>query len=126
MDEPRSILDTTYVNHAHNDFLEVLLTAGLPALVLLAAALVLWLVATRRAFSRSAPRSNDMVYARLGAVLVVLLALASVSDYPLRVPSLACFFVIAAVWLTPYVSKPALTPSKQISDSGKAPPRIGT
>lgn len=126
IDEPRSILDTTYVNHAHNDFLEVLLTAGLPALVLLVAALALWVVATRRAFSRSAPRSKDIVYARLGAVVILLLALASISDYPLRVPSLACFFVVAVVWLIPYAPQPALTASKQISDSGDAPPRIGT
>jgi len=123
MDEPRNILDTTYVNHAHNDFLEVLLTAGLPAALLLLAALVLWVIATRRAFAPAVSKTKDIIYARLGAVLILMLAVASASDYPLRVPSLACFFVIAAVWLTPYV--PALSLLNQNSDSTTAPPRLG-
>jgi O-antigen ligase len=126
MDEPRTILDTTYVNHAHNDVLEVLLTAGLPALLLMSVALVLWLVASRRAFSRSSARTKDVIFARLGSVIVLMLSIASISDYPLRVPSLACFFVIAAVWLIPSAPPLALARPKQNSDGSIALPQIGS
>jgi hypothetical protein len=37
---------------------------------------------------------------RAGAVIILLMGLASVGDYPLRTPFLAAYFVICAVWLT--------------------------
>jgi len=127
MDEPRHILDTTYVNHAHNDFLEVLMTGGAPAVLLFVAAVVFWVMATRRAlFSRDA-RPTDTVFARLGSVLVFMLAVASVSDYPLRVPSMACLFVLAAVWLAPFslrLPSKSNTELRQIGDGSIATPSL--
>lgn len=99
MDEPLTLLGPKYLNHAHNDYLEILLTVGLPGIVLVVIGLGLLGIATVAAFTRDATNDESLLRARLGAVICGMLALASFADYPLRTPSLACFFVIASVWL---------------------------
>lgn len=96
--EPVELLGPTYVNHAHNDFLELLLTGGLIAAALLAAA-ALWFMATAAAAWRQPGSSRELRFARMASVVIAMLAAASVVDYPLRTPSMAVFFVIAALWL---------------------------
>jgi hypothetical protein len=51
------------------------------------------------AFIRRASTSRQAVLRRLGLVVVAVMALSSLYDYPLRVPSLALLFAVAAVWL---------------------------
>ena len=97
--EPTALLHFNYLNHAHNDLLEIFLTMGLVGLVLAALAAVAWAIATLAVFRRRGEPSPATRLAQLGACVVALLALASVADYPLRTPSLACFFVFAVVWL---------------------------
>lgn len=95
--EPNSILRPTFLNHAHNETLEILLTAGLPGMLLLVAAIVGWAIAAKRAFARSLAEPG-IIFARLGVVMIALLGLGSVADYPLRTPFLAAVLVIAALW----------------------------
>ena len=102
--EPDNLLKVNYVNHAHNDWLETFLTLGLPGLLLLGVAIVAFVTAAWR-YSRSPLWDRRTSYGRMGAVVLFLLALASVADYPLRVPSLACVFVIACIWLASPDSK---------------------
>ena len=102
--EPDNLLKVNYVNHAHNDWLETFLTLGLPGLLLLGVAVVAFVTAAWR-YSRSPLWDRRTSYGRMGAVVLFLLALASVADYPLRVPSLACVFVIACIWLASPDSK---------------------
>ena len=97
--EPDDSLSPRYLNHAHNDWLEMLMTGGLPAVLILAAAVLFIGRACFRALARRERVGSDGVLARLGAAIIVILALGSVYDYPLRVPSLACLFAIAAVWV---------------------------
>jgi O-antigen ligase len=70
IDEPYSLLSPTYVNHAHNDWLELYMTAGLPGLTLLAIGLVSVAIATVAAFQASAGEARDMPYLRLGIVVL--------------------------------------------------------
>ena len=42
----------------------------------------------------------DAALGRAASAVLILMVLASITDYPLRVPSLACFAVLAAVWLS--------------------------
>lgn len=95
--EPLSLLKLTYFNHAHNDFLEVVLTAGLPGLLLLAAAIGWWAIASVRAW-RAAP-SRRITLARLGAAMLLLVLFASAFDYPARTPMVMAIIVVAGVWL---------------------------
>ena len=97
--EPDRMLDFTYLNHAHNDWLELWLTAGVPGLGLAAVALFMFYVWTRQAFARPVDRRRQNLMGRLGAIIVVMLMVGSVTDYPLRTPSLAALLVMALVWL---------------------------
>lgn len=98
--EPDDNLSPLYLNHAHNDWLEMLLTGGVPALLILAVAVWYLGRAMFRTFiGARRDQSSEAVTARLGAAIVIILALGSAYDYPLRVPSLACLFAIAVVWL---------------------------
>ncbi len=94
-----------YANHAHNDWLEVALTGGIPALILLVAALLAFALRGRILLARGLAEGTELQLARLGMVVVALLAIASLGDYPLRVPSLACFFVLGVLWMSCPLSK---------------------
>lgn len=95
--EPQWALKPTYLNHAHNDLIELAMEGGLPALALLVAFLV-W--AARRSVmawrkDHALPRAASMV---LGILLVW-----SLFDYPLRTPALGvlagwCVLLLAGDW----------------------------
>lgn len=93
MHEPFGLLKLTYFNHAHNDFLEIVLDAGLAGALLLAAALAWWAMASVRAWKGSA------VLPRLGSAMLLLVLIASLFDYPARTPAIMAILVVAAVWL---------------------------
>lgn len=99
IDEPYSLLQPTYFNHAHNDWLEVYMTMGLPGLLILAMAIYAIALATSHAFRASAGEGRENPYARLGAVMIAIIAIGSIGDYPLRAPSLAAISVVALLWL---------------------------
>ena len=95
--EPDWHLRQTYLNHAHNDLLEVAMTLGLPGLALIAAVLVGLAAATIRLFrTRRNPAWRE---ARAALVVLFLLAAGSLVDYPLRTPALACLFAALVPWL---------------------------
>ena len=97
MHEPDALLDPTYVNHVHNDWLELALTGGAPALLIAGVAMVGLTLRLRRAWMASTDRSGA-VLARASLLSIALLAAGSITDYPLRVPSLSCLFVLLAFW----------------------------
>jgi O-antigen ligase len=99
LDEPYALLRRTYFNHAHNDWLEVVMTAGLPGALLLVAAVAAWCVGAFRVFTASDCARRDVMLGRAAAVIIFLMGLASIGDYPLRTPFLAGYFAICAVWL---------------------------
>ncbi len=108
IDEPHALLSNIYVNHAHNDWLEVYLTTGVLGLVLIVFGLLAACFATVRIL-RLPTWNRDKSFGLLGASVLFILALASLVDYPLRIPSLACVFVIAAVWVA---SRDTLLPKR--------------
>lgn len=111
MHEPFSLLKLTYFNHAHNDFLEVALDGGLPAILLMTAALCWWLIASIRVWR--APWGESDMRGRLGSAMLTLVFTASAFDYPARTPMMMAMIVIAGVWLakagevSPHVALPA-------------------
>ena len=100
--EPDGLLGAVFMNHAHNDWLEVVITCGFAGLALIVAAVAAFAWRTYRAVSARMQvpddRSKSTQFVWLGLIIILLCALASLSDYPLRVPSLACVFVVAALW----------------------------
>lgn len=95
--EPFSLLKLTYFNHAHNDWLEVVLDAGLPGLLLLAAAVAWWGWASVRAWR--AGQGVRHALPKLGSAMIFFVFVASVFDYPARVPMIMAAVVVAGFWL---------------------------
>lgn len=95
--EPFELLKLTYLNHAHNDFLEVALDAGLPGIILVLAAMMWWGLASVRAW-RAGSSVRDAV-PKLGSATLLLVFIASVFDYPARTPIIMAMLIMAGVWL---------------------------
>jgi hypothetical protein len=98
MHEPLVNLDFTYLNHAHNELLELAIEGGLPSLLIASAFLLVWGRATIRIWKGSG-RSEGIVLARLGSIVTGMLMIASLADYPLRTPIISSLFVLMLVWM---------------------------
>lgn len=96
--EPFSLLKPTYFNHAHNDFAEIVLDAGLAGLMVMAIALGWWAWATWCVWRRGSGHAGAL--ARLGSVIILLLMVASTVDYPARTPLMMAILVISGAWLS--------------------------
>ncbi len=93
--EPDNLLRPTFSNHAHNEALEILFTAGIPGAALMLLAFVFLAVAVWRGLRAE---GDAALFKRLGIVVIILLAIASISDYPVRTPILSAVFALAALW----------------------------
>ena len=89
---PATMLDN-YVNHAHNDWLELALEGGLPIVLLLAAFLV-WFVLTAVGLWRMGSHDPESLIPRAAALAAGLLMLHSLVDYPLRTRALMGLFAL--------------------------------
>lgn len=97
--EPVNLLSLQYLNHAHNDYLELLIDGGLPALALLIGwAFILWRAA-RQGWSHEQTAPTDRVGIGASLMILAILAAASLVDYPLRTPALAAMATLATVLL---------------------------
>lgn len=99
LDEPEHLLALSYANHAHNDWLELWMTGGVAGVVILLAMLAAWVRQSYIVWRIADPRSRDTAYGRAGSIILLMMGVASLADYPLRVPSMMCVAMIAAIWL---------------------------
>jgi O-antigen ligase len=90
--EPTELLLPLYVNHAHNDWAQIVIEGGMPATLLLAAFL-LWMATAIRAAGESSD-ARGKTYVFWGACFLIIAA-ASLVDYPLRTP----IFEASLIWL---------------------------
>jgi O-antigen ligase len=90
MYEDPDTLTTTYVNHTHNDYLEIALETGLPGLILIALFLLWWI---RRALAVWRAEEVDQ-FARAATIASAAMLAHSVVDYPLRTAALSAAFVV--------------------------------
>lgn len=111
--EPDAALSPLYFNRAHNDLIELALTGGMPALLVLGAFLIWWGRRSIAAFYSYREDSQSALFARTGAMIIFLLFAASLVDYPLRTPLMSVIFIIACGWLAgrpPQVRPASTTP----------------
>jgi O-antigen ligase len=96
--ERLEVLDPMLPNRVHNDYLELLLEGGLPAVVLLGAVV---LVLAWRAWRtwRERPAERDLT--ALGLLMLFVVSVHSFVDYPLRSMALACLIGTGAGLLLP-------------------------
>jgi O-antigen ligase len=99
--EPDELLRLAYLNHAHNDVVEIWVEGGIFAGAIACAFVALWLARTVSVWRRQTHDGADdwQMQARLGSVFSGLLLIGSATDYPLRTPACAATFVIGAYWL---------------------------
>jgi O-antigen ligase len=95
---PATIL-SAYVNHAHNDWLELWLEGGMPAALVMLAFLA-WYFANLYRLWRPQENPEGILLARASAITCGLLLLHSLADYPLREPSLAVVFGLVCALMT--------------------------
>lgn len=77
-----------YANHAHNDYLETLMTGGFPAFLLMIAFAVWW-IRTSISIWRSPMRD---AFAEAATVMTAIIMIHELVDYPLRTAAIAAIF----------------------------------
>lgn len=108
--ENLDLMGDAFVNHAHNDLLELLIEGGLPMAALLVAASVamavrLWRLAAARG-------SSEPVTALTGFTIILLAVVHSLVDYPLRMHSLAAVAAIALAFFQSTAPRIGRAPSR--------------
>lgn len=103
-------LSVTYLNQAHNEYLQILLECGLAGAILLAAGLLWYCFASHRAW-----RQHDLL-AQTGSIAILIYLLHSLVDYPLRTISHAALLGVFMALMSPM--RPLARP-KIASGNGK-------
>lgn len=97
--EPDRLLQASYFNHAHNDWAELVLTGGLPAIVILLLGIAWFGRAVLANGTRNLMKGHRGDLRLTVALIAALLGAASVVDYPLRVPSIQVMIIMLAILL---------------------------
>lgn len=97
--EPDTMLSERYLNNVHNDWLQFPLEGGLPAIIIGVALLGLFVRRCWQVFRDRAHGGAMQRNAAAGALVLALLMVASLVDYPLRTPSIMVLAVVAAAML---------------------------
>jgi len=115
--EPFSLLRQTYFNHAHDDFAETVIETGIFGPIIILSA-TFWLV--RRTAASLTRGWAGARTGRLGALIVALILIASISDYPARTPMIMAVLAVAGCWLTDTARRrEAVCPSDALPAIGK-------
>jgi len=88
--EDPATVERTYVNHVHNDFIELWLETGIPGLILVALFLFWW---GRRVIAVWRSPAIDH-YARAATIASAAILAHSVVDYPLRTAAISAVFAM--------------------------------
>ena len=89
--ENPDMIERTYVNHAHNDYLEVAVELGLVGVLLILLFWAWWVAASRQLLK--SPAFDQ--YARAGMVASAAVMIHSAVDFPLRTASISGLFAMA-------------------------------
>jgi hypothetical protein len=92
----------TYVNHAHNEYLQIALEFGAPGVLLMAVFLV-WFMTRLRVIWLTRQDFGSLLRIKMGASVALCVPLLhSILDYPMRTPAVAC---LAAACLAVLLSR---------------------
>lgn len=97
--EPSALLSPYYLNRAHNDWIETAVTFGLPGVAALIAVLIAFAIRCCRVWRCMDGSKRAVAFGRLASAIIAMIAIASMSDYPLRTPTMMGLFAICALWL---------------------------
>jgi O-antigen ligase len=102
--EPLTSVTTTFMNHAHSDWLELLLETGIAGIVLVGLFLAWWFIRMRAIWGADKPDP----FAQAAVIATAAIMLHSVVDYPLRTAALSAVFAACIGLMTgarPYIRR---------------------
>lgn len=105
--EPARLLDLSYLNRAHNDWIETAVTFGIPGIITISAVLIGLSLRIHRLWKHSDASKPVVRYGRLASVMIVMLGIASASDYPLRTPIMMGILALCVLWLESEQNRPS-------------------
>ena len=105
---------TEYVNHAHDDYLEAALELGLPGIFLILLFILWWLFRLLQVWRDDFPNAAS---ARAGSVIVGIVLLHSLVDYPIRTAAIAAVFAMGCARLVP--ARPSSRPARESETRGE-------
>jgi O-antigen ligase len=117
--ENAGAVDSTYVNHAHNDYLELTLELGAAGILLLALFLGWWALRSVRIWSSNL----SSPFTRAATIASAAILAHSVVDYPLRTSAMAAVFAMCIGIIARFNRKE--TASAQTDSSGLRHVTIG-
>lgn len=88
--EPFEILTPRYVNQAHNDWAQFLIEGGLAGLAIIGV-FAFWIIRRLQGVRSAEIHRSNRQRAVMAGVVLVMLGIASIVDYPLRTPALAVY-----------------------------------
>jgi O-antigen ligase len=97
--EPLEHLTESYVNRAHNDWLETWLEGGLASAAVVSALIACYLFLTYRSWRTDNPNLRQVAYGRAGSICIGLLLTYSILDYPLRTAALMVMVAISCAFM---------------------------
>lgn len=109
-----------YVNHAHNDYLEVALELGAVG-ILLVLIFLFWFM--RRSFAIWRTDVPGALLGRAGSVIIGIVLLHSLVDYPLRTSAIAAVFAAACAFMLPPKSSRVRRSESEDSSEASSGPR---
>ena len=89
--EDHALVNGTYMNHAHNDYLELALETGAPGLALLGAFLLWW---SRRSIALWRHPQHADVFAQAATIASAAILIHSSVDYPLRMTAISSLLAL--------------------------------
>jgi O-antigen ligase len=96
--EQNHVLSPYYLNRAHNDWIEVAVTFGIPGIIFMTSVVILFVRRTKSLWSRSREKRGSTTFGRMAGIAIMIISVASIADYPLRIPAMSCVFVILMLW----------------------------
>ena len=96
--EPTFLLSGAHLNRLHNDWLEIVLTYGIPGIFAILAGCACYVRRTYVLWMRMDGARSAVAMGRMASVVIVIMAIASISDYPLRTPAMAGLAALVLVW----------------------------
>lgn len=109
--EAPDAVTSIYVNHAHNDYVELAVEFGVAGIALILLFLLWWLVVVRRALA--APSAS--LFAKAGAIGSAAVLLHSAVDYPLRTSAIASAFALCLAMIL--LSRKSARTSKDLREA---------
>ncbi len=96
--EPLALLNGSYLNRLHNDWLEFALTFGVPGILLMLVGLTYFVWRSFLLWFRMDGARSAVAFGRMASVIIIILGIASMSDYPLRTPAMMGFAMLTLLW----------------------------